>query len=59
MPGPFKKLVSLFNSEQERDEAYSRKLAKDFEIAAGHRVIRKITRGKGKETLYGYEVKRV
>ncbi len=59
MPEPFKKLRQFFNSEAERDKAFSRKLEKDSEIAAGHRVIRKIWHREGEETLYGYEVKRV
>ena len=59
MAGPFKKLIVLFDTEEERDKAFKRKLEKDFRVASNERVITKITRRNRKEggTLYGYEVK--
>ena len=59
MQKPFSRVREYFNSEEERDKAYNRKLLKDFMIATHQRVIKKIThRQKGQEPLYGYEVKR-
>lgn len=59
MPAPPKKLVVSFSSEEERDKAFKRLLEKDYMVAAGRRVIRKVTRRKGDKTPYGIEVKRV
>lgn len=59
MPEPAWKVTDLFDSKEVRDAAFKRKLEKDFEIAAGHRTVKKIVRRHGKKTLYGYEVTRV